>query len=171
MAFFKRHPPDVLYRGAIILGCFAFLLGVAGIFYFRQEGDPSVPDADVATIWVHGVVGGEGAGAEASELEDLEIVVRWNESVEGKSRPATRIETGRRGEAPGLFTFRRAPEGRPVQLTIYRSASERPGASEGPEPTPPSVREPVHSQIVILTYGQRTYAAVPLGPARAPERK
>lgn len=107
MAFFKTHPPDLLYRGMIVLGCFAFVAGVAGIFYFEARDERRRPETDAATVLVRGI----------QEGRDLEVVVLWEEPAKGDARRES--ETGRVGERPGYYTFRRVPEGVPLTLVIY----------------------------------------------------
>lgn len=104
MALLRTHPPQKLYRGAIILACFAFLLGVAGIFHFQRRDAQRRPVEDAATVLVHGLP--EGGSARVS--------VEWTHPGGG---PAER-EIGRRSEAEGEWTFHRAPEGVPLTLVI-----------------------------------------------------
>ena len=94
----------------------------------------------------------KGLNALRGLIDDIEVVVRWTERDQDGGVPRKRIETGQVGDEPSLFRFRRAPEGRPLDLTVSR-------VGPGAEP------EVLHRQIAILTYGERTYTAVALKPS------
>jgi len=109
MAFFKTHPPDLLYRGMILLGCFAFVAGVAGIFHFKARDERRRPEADAATVLVRGIEDGR----------DVEVVVLWEALTASDTRRES--ETGRLGDRRGYYTFRRVPEGVPLTLVVYEN--------------------------------------------------
>lgn len=153
MPFFKRHPPAAVYRGTILLACLAFLLGVSGIFYFRHLDTRGLPPGDTASVLVHGV----------EDDPDIEVVAEWtvldgdgSEVAAATGEPSThrKAERGRLGEEPGIYLFRRAPEGVPLELIVYRHTRGQ--------------RVELHRQLAILTYGQSIYTAVPWGPAGDP---
>ena len=137
MAFFTRHPANTLYKGSILLASLAFLVGVAGIFYFHHQEHRHRPRADAASVLVHGV---ESDPA-------IQVVALWESTVEGSATPGLRSETGRLGDEPGVYLFQRAPEGVPIELVVYRHGEV--GRTE------------LHRQPAILTYGQNIYTAVP----------
>jgi hypothetical protein len=157
MAFFVRHPPNIVYRGAILLGCLAFLLGVSGIFYFQHLDARGAIDEDTASVLIHGVEG---------ELY-IQVVAEWEATggalapridpiageTETSAPPAMRSETGRLGDEAGVYLFQRAPEGVPLELIVYRY--EEGGRVE------------LHRQLAILTYGQSIYTAIPSGSPKA----
>jgi hypothetical protein len=146
MALFTQHPSNTLYKGTILLGCLAFLLGVAGIFYFRYQERQLLPDGDLASVLVHGV----------ENDPDIQVVARWpieeDESGDGAgAAPTWGRETGRLGAEPGIYLFHRAPGGVRLELIVYRHEGKS--------------RRELHRQAAILTYGQNIYTAVPPGPA------
>lgn len=145
MSFFKRHPPLALYRGTILLGCLAFLLGVAGIIYFQFEDRRGLPGRDAASVLVHGAEGQPG----------IEVVARWEIETTAETAPRWRSETGRLGDEPGIYLFHRAPDGVALELVVYRHGQ--------------GGRQELHRQPAILTYGQNIYTALPLAaPAGSP---
>lgn len=161
MPLFKRHLPNVIYRGTVLLACLACLLGVSGIFYFHHLDTRYLPPADTASVWLHGLDG----------TQDLQVVAEWTQPAEegtgasGAGGPTLlpdadreRIsEVGLPGEEAGIYLFQRAPEGVPLELIVYRNEKDR--------------RVELHRQLAILTYGQSIYTAIPPGPAASRERR
>lgn len=137
MGTFQRHPANVLYKGTILLACLAFLIGVAGIIYFHHKDQRGLPEDDAASVLVHGV----------EHDPAIQVVANWEVEAETPHEPTKRSETARLGDEPGIFLFRRAPEGVPIELVVYRHG-------EGG-------RTELHRQPAILTYGQNIFTAVP----------
>lgn len=126
MASLDISSRSLVFRGAVIVGAVALLVGVAGIFYFRaRDGDRrSARPRDACTVMVRGL----------SSLEGVEVDVTW---LDASGAPAT--DVGRPGHEPGTWAFLGAPEGAPVTLRVRRRA-------EG-------TAEILHQQPAVLTRG------------------
>lgn len=101
----SHAPPPLHFRTAVILGCIAMLVGVAGIFYF-QRADESREDthpSDACVVLVHGL----------ASVEGIRLRVRWKDLRGGDQE-----ETGKPSAEAGRWTFRRAPPGVPVTLEV-----------------------------------------------------
>lgn len=116
---------SALFRTSVAIGCFALLLGVAGIFYFdhkdREARARRSPDEALVLV----------SGSLASTV--LEIQVAW------RSRDGEEAETGRPGPEAASWRFTEAPEGVPVELRLY-------GGEEG-------ARRLIARHPVVLTRG------------------
>ncbi|MDJ0523669.1 MAG: hypothetical protein QNJ90_16485 [Planctomycetota bacterium] len=126
MEGFLRHPPPALFRTATLIGCFALLLGVAGVFYFggRDHSWRATLPRDASTVLLRGI----------EDQTDLAVEVTWPDA-DGR----TAREAGSRGSGPGFWTFRDAPEAVPLRLTVYREGGEG--------------RVMIHQQHAIFTRG------------------
>ena len=134
MGLFTKHPPQIVFRAAILIGCVALLLGVAGVFHFGttdREGDVRDPDRE-AMVLLRGVEAGPG----------LQVEARW-ENAEGGAL----VEVGRPGDEALTWRFLRAPGGEPLILTVWRATGSR--------------RERLHEQPAILTRGAGFEVVVP----------
>ena len=105
-----RHPPPTLFRTATLIGCFALLLGVAGLFYFgdRDTSWRQTVPRDAATVLLRGI----------DDQTDLRVEVTWPDTDGSTLR-----ESGSRGSGPGFWIFREAPEAVPLQLSVFREGN------------------------------------------------
>ncbi|MDF1699798.1 MAG: hypothetical protein P1V36_01370 [Planctomycetota bacterium] len=104
------HPPPPLhFRTAVILGCIAMLVGVAGIFYFQRadESRRDTPATDACVVLVHGL----------PSVEGIRLRVRWKDLRGGDQE-----ETGKPEGEAGRWIFQRAPPGVPVTLEVLEHA-------------------------------------------------
>ncbi len=125
---------NVLFRASVVIGCATMLLGVAGIFYFRDRAPPEVtpPSGDTASVIVD----------TPAAKEDLEVVVRWTEGDGSHGE-----ERGRRGKDPVTWHFRRAPQAVPVDLVVYVTSAGQ--------------RRELHRTEAVLQRGAHYHAVLP----------
>ncbi len=106
MALFEKHPPRILFRAVILIGCAALLLGVTGIFYFGVPGRETPPDpANDSAVVLLGLENPARVHVQATWTAD---------DGSGTS------ELGRRGLDPMTWHFTNAPEGVALTIEVYR---------------------------------------------------
>lgn len=106
------HPPLPLhFRGAVLLAALAFLVGVAGIFWFERAEQQALEAARSAEarVQVHGL----------EVFDDIEVRASWID-VEGIARQ----EVGEVHDRPARWIFREAPRPEPVELEVVRTAPD-----------------------------------------------
>ena len=122
----SHDTPPFHFRAAVIVGCLALLVGVAGIFVFERadEGARAGLPADALGVVVRGLPDGEGHVLQASWTDD-----------EG----AEQREVGKPAGRDAHFVFYRAPSDAPITLEVLR---QRAGAAHV-----------LHAQPALLTPG------------------
>ena len=105
----SMHPP-LHFRWAVILGCIAMLVGVAGIFVFQRadEDQRTARPEDAAGIVVRGLETTQG----------IRVRVTWLD-LEGKELE----ETAKPAGTAGQWLVRRTPSGVPVTIEVIEHAN------------------------------------------------
>ena len=103
------NPLPLHFRTAVILGCIALLIGVAGIFVFQRadETDEQTNPEGVCTVAVHGLDSSAGIRLRASWLD-----------LDGKEHE----ESGKPTSEALHWVFHRAPSDAPVTLEVLQHA-------------------------------------------------
>ena len=99
------------FRTAVILGCIALLVGVAGIFVFQRadERERLTHPSEVCTVVVQGLEAGR----------EVQVIASWLDEESEERR-----ETGKPAGEPGYWFFYRAPAAEPVTLEVIEQAGD-----------------------------------------------